>query len=132
MPARILIIEDDGPSRSLLRYLLEASGYTTVEAVDGQTGLQLALSERLDMVLCDLQVPAVNGYEIVQHLHQNPLWRRVPVIAVTAFSMIGDRRKALDAGFDEHITKPIVPESFVAQIEAFLPIELRANPSARP
>jgi len=128
MPARILVIEDDGFSRDLLKYLLEMAGYVVLEAEDGGAGLQMALTENPDLVLCDLQMPVLNGYEVVQSLLASPVWRRVPVIAVTAFSMMGDRRKALDAGFDEHMTKPIEPESFIHRVEAFLPAELRANP----
>jgi two-component system cell cycle response regulator DivK len=129
MPARILIIEDDSASRQLLRYLLETAGHATAEAADGGQGLHMALTGDFDMVLCDLQMPVLNGYEVVQQLLVDSLWRRVPVIAVTAFSMTGDRRKALDAGFDDHITKPIAPEYFVALIEAFLPLEQRTNGS---
>jgi len=68
----------------------------------------------------------MNGYQVVQALREYPLWKQVPVIAVTAFSMAGDREKTLAAGFDEHISKPISPQHFVAQIEAFLPQALRS------
>ncbi len=126
MLARILIIEDDSFSRDLLSYLLASAGYTVLEAPDGKVGLRLALDGRPDLILCDLQMPVMNGYEVVRALHQQADWRKVPLIAVTAFSMLGDREKALDAGFDEHISKPIAPETFIAQIEAFLPPPLRA------
>lgn len=125
MPTRILIIEDDSASRALVGYLLEAAGYTTLEAEDGGAGLHLALQAQPDLIICDLQMPVMNGYELARALQEHPHWRRVPMIAVTAFSMSGDRETALAAGFDEHITKPITPETFVAQIEAFLPGSLR-------
>lgn len=127
MPARILIIEDDLASRELLRYLLAAAGYVTLEAEDGATGLRMALEDRPDLVVSDLQMPAMNGYDVLRGLQAQAGWRRIPVLAVTAFSMAGDRERVLAAGFDEHITKPIVPETFVSQIEAFLPPELRAS-----
>lgn len=127
MPARILIIEDDNASRELAQYLIEAAGYATLVAEDGRCGVRLAFESNPDLVLCDLQMPAMNGYEVVRRLRDNPAWPRVPLIAVTAFSMSGDRGIALAAGFDEHISKPIVPETFVAQIEAFLPPELRVK-----
>lgn len=130
MPATILIIEDDDASRELVKYLLEVAGYPTLGAEDGRTGVQKALEARPDLVLCDLQMPVMNGYEVARYLRDAPGWRRVPLIAVTAFSMPGDRESALLAGFDDHITKPIVPETFVAQVEAYLPSELRAPPSA--
>lgn len=127
MSARILIIEDDSASRELVKYLLDASGYDTLDVDDGSIGVRMALEASPDLVICDLQMPIMNGYEVVRCLKVHPDWRRVPMIAVTAFSMTGDRETALAAGFDEHITKPITPETFVAQIEAFLPPELRAT-----
>jgi len=129
MPTRILIIEDDSASRALVRYLLEAAGYTTLEAEDGGAGLHLALQTQPDLIICDLQMPVMNGYEVARALREQPNWHRVPLIAVTAFSMAGDRETALAAGFDEHITKPITPETFVTQIEAFLSRALQVRHS---
>ena len=130
MPASILIIEDDDASRELLKYLLEAAGYSTLGADDGRKGVDLAMAQHPDLVLCDLQMPVMNGYEVVQYLRAEPGWHRAPLIAVTAFSMPGDRETALVAGFDDHITKPIAPETFVGKVEAFLPMELKAPRSA--
>jgi two-component system cell cycle response regulator DivK len=130
MPATILIIEDDDASRELVKYLLEVAGYPTLDAEDGRVGVRLALEARPDLILCDLQMPVMNGYEVARYLRDAPDWRRVPLIAVTAFSMPGDRESALLAGFDDHITKPIFPETFVAQVEAYLPSELRSPQSA--
>jgi two-component system cell cycle response regulator DivK len=127
MLARILIIEDDSFSRDLVKYLLEWSGYSVLVAENGNEGLSMALVAKPDLIICDLQMPVMNGYEVVHALKNQTDWRRVPVIAVTAFSMRGDRETALAAGFDEHISKPIAPEYFVAQIEAFLPTTLRAG-----
>jgi two-component system cell cycle response regulator DivK len=121
-----LVIEDDAFSRELVRYLLDWQGYTVLEAADGAAGVRLALSAHPDLVLCDLQMPVLNGYEVVRCLRANPAWHTVPVIAVTAFSMPGDRDTALAAGFDDYLTKPITPEIFVQQISAFLPPALRA------
>lgn len=125
MAARILIIEDDDASRELVKYLLAAAGHTMLVAEEGRAGVRLALEERPDVIICDLQMPVMNGYEVVRTLREHPDWKPVPLIAVTAFSMIGDREAALAAGFDEHISKPIVPETFTSQVEAFLPISLR-------
>jgi two-component system cell cycle response regulator DivK len=110
----------------LVRYLLESAGYATLEAEDGGVGLHLALQAQPDLIICDLQMPVMNGYELARALREHPGWCQVPLFAVTAFSMAGDRETALAAGFDEHISKPIVPETFVAQIEAFLPSSLHA------
>ncbi len=127
MLARILIIEDDSFSRDLVSYLLRSAGYTVLQANDGSVGLRLALQETPDLIICDLQMPVMNGYDVVRGLRRSTDWRRVPLIAVTSFSMLGDRQKALSAGFDEHIGKPVSPETFIAQIETFLPPALKAR-----
>jgi len=126
MRARILIIEDDNFSRDLVMYLLSSAGYSVLEAEEGRTGLQIALQAQPDLIICDIQMPVMNGYDVLRALRNDTSWRRVPVIAVTAFSMRGDREKALSAGFDDHISKPIAPEHFIAQIEAYLPPALKA------
>ncbi|MFN4118087.1 response regulator [Acidovorax sp.] len=118
--ATILVIEDDDASRQLVTYLLEASGHTVLSADNGAAGLELALSQPHDLILCDLQMPIMNGYQVAQTLRSHPRWRAVPLVAVTAFSMPGDREKALEMGFDDHFSKPITPETFVQQIEGFL------------
>ncbi|HVL45642.1 MAG TPA: response regulator [Acidovorax sp.] len=119
-PATVLVIEDDDASRWLFTYLLEAAGHRVLAAENGAAGLALALAEGPDIVLCDLQMPVMNGYEVARGLRASPHWRVVPLVAVTAFSMPGDREKALEVGFNEHLPKPITPETFVQQIEAFL------------
>lgn len=126
MPARILIIEDDPASLELAQYLLDTAGYATLAAIDGGAGLALALSARPDLVICDLQMPVMTGYEVVRRLRDGTTWRRVPLVAVSAFSMPGDRETALAAGFDAYYSKPIVPETFVQDIERLLPPEARA------
>lgn len=130
MKATILVIEDDDASRELLTYLLEASGYRVLAAENGALGLGLALAEGPDLILCDLQMPVMNGYEVAQALRSHHRWRVVPLVAVTAFSMPGDREKALEVGFDEHLAKPINPETFVQQVEAFLVDPSSAPPGA--
>lgn len=127
MPARILVIEDDPASLELVTFLLEAAGYEFLIATDGASGLDLALRENPDLVLSDVQMPALTGYELAQRLRAESAWRRVPVVAVSAFSMRGDREKALAAGFDGYLTKPIAPLSFIPEINAFLPAELRRS-----
>ena len=121
MTTCILVIEDDLPSMTLVRYLLDSAGYRTIFAESGQDGAQKAVDASPDLILCDLQMPIWSGYDVVRHLKTHPAWRRVPIIAVTASAMTGDREEVLAAGFDGYISKPIVPEWFVAEIEAFLP-----------
>jgi CheY-like chemotaxis protein len=126
MTARILVIEDDEASRMLVTYLLEADGYQVYSASDGREGVRAALEHGPDLILSDLQMPVMDGYEVARLLHADPGWRRAPLVAVTAFSMPGDREKALEVGFQDHISKPIDPERFVRQVEAYLAPASRA------
>jgi two-component system cell cycle response regulator DivK len=127
MEAHVLIVEDDAASRELLRYLFAAYGYRVTVAGDGAEGTQRALAEDPDLILCDLRMPKMDGYGVAKALQSSPSWRRVPLIAVTAFSMPGDRERALAAGFAAYFSKPIVPETFVREIEQFLPPALLAG-----
>jgi two-component system cell cycle response regulator DivK len=127
MPARILIIEDDPASRELARYLLDTAGYVTLIATDGGTGARMAIEEQPDLVLCDLHLPVMDGPAAIAIVRADPRWNPVPVVALTASSMAGDREKTLAAGFDDYLSKPITPETFVKQIEAFLPPDLRTG-----
>lgn len=127
MTARIAIIEDNQANLELVKYLLECSGYAVSVARDGRQGVALVTQIRPDLVICDLQMPALDGYEVLKLLRQDPALAQVPVIAVTAFSMPNDRQKVLTAGFDGYISKPIEPETFVSQVGAFLPDTLRRN-----
>ena len=124
--ARILVIEDDAASLQLATYLLDSAGYGTVAAVDGVTGLALARRGGLDLILCDLQLPGLNGFEVFASLPRPPDPAAVPVVAFTAFSMPVDRERVLAAGFAGYLTKPIDPERFVATVETFLPPSRRA------
>src|SRR5438552_4979405 len=128
MAARVLIIEDNKANLELAEYLLEASGYATLAARDGEEGVRAAQKEKPDLIICDLQMPIMDGYEVVKHLKSDPLLRPIPVIAVTALSMPGDRNKVLAAGFDGYLSKPIDPETFVRTVEVFLPPALCARP----
>ena len=125
MGARILVIEDDADTLALMTYLLGAFGYRTIAAEDGLAGLAAARAERPDLILCDVQLPGLDGYGIVRELAADPELSSIPRVAVTASAMAGDRSKLLAAGFHGYFSKPIVPESFVQELGAFLPPALR-------
>lgn len=125
MAARILVIEDNAANLELVRYLLSYSGYVVLEARDGAQGVEMALREQPDLIVCDLQMPLLDGYQVLDELRQSPGGATAVIVAVTAFSMPNDRQKVIAAGFDGYLSKPIEPENFVAQIEAFLPPDLR-------
>jgi CheY-like chemotaxis protein len=104
---RILIVDDKATSRELLRTVLERDGYSIVEAADGGEALQKARGENPDLILLDLQMPVLNGYEVLTELRQDSRYRTLPIIALTASAMQGDREKALAAGFTAYLTKPV-------------------------
>ncbi|HEV3166851.1 MAG TPA: response regulator [Isosphaeraceae bacterium] len=132
MAGRILVIEDNAPNLELMTYLLKAFGYTTLEALDGDQGLEIAWRERPDLIICDLQLPTIDGYAVAQQLKSDPAYGAIPVVVVTAFAMVGDREKVLAAGFDGYISKPIAPETFISQVELFVRPELRGVLSLQP
>src|SRR5437879_6442035 len=123
---QILIIEDNKTNRELMVYLLNAFGYSTSEAVNGRTGVEIARKGHPQLVVCDIQVPELDGYGIIRELKTDETLREIPVVAVTALAMVGDRDRILAAGFDGYIPKPIAPETFVAELEKFLPAGKRA------
>lgn len=128
MAASILVIEDNEANLALVQYLLASAGHRVLLARDGVDGVQAARMALPDLVVCDLQMPRLDGYGVLQALRADPGTRDIPVVAVTAFSMADDRERVSLAGFDGYLTKPIEPELFIGQIESFL----RAAPPATP
>lgn len=118
--ARILIIEDNPANIELMSFLLSAYGHAPSSAADGPRGVAAARSERPDLIACDVNLPGMDGFAVLAELKGDPALAGVPILAVTALAMTGDREKVLAAGFDGYISKPIEPESFVAELEAFL------------
>lgn len=132
MSVCMLIIEDHPANLKLMVYLLKAFGYTLLTAEDGEEGLAMARRELPDLIVCDVQLPGLNGYEIAQRLKSDPALRTIPLIAVTALAMVGDRDKVMAAGFDGYICKPIKPRTFVEEVEAFLlPGQVSIQPPQR-
>jgi two-component system cell cycle response regulator len=131
MPARILLIEDNPANLELMSYLLMAFGYTPHTLTHGAAGLVAAQAEMFDLILCDIHMPEMDGYEVARRLKADPARQSVPLLAVTALAMVGDREKVLAAGFDGYIVKPIDPETFVQQIEVFLGPNRRNTASAQ-
>ncbi|MGD0126073.1 MAG: response regulator [Terriglobia bacterium] len=130
--ARILVVEDDPNNLELITYLLKAFGHDTLEAHDGEQALEVAQRERPDLVLMDIQMPVMDGYEAVRLLKNNSVYEATPILALTALAMVGDRNKILQAGFDGYVSKPIDPESFVQQLDPYLLNHLGAASRATP
>ena len=104
---KILVVDDDPSSRELMRELLEASGHVVSEAENGKTALELIRKRKPDLVFLDLQMPLRDGFSVIRELRHELQFRNLPVVAVTASAMIGDRERAITAGFDSYIAKPI-------------------------
>lgn len=130
MPARILVIEDNPANLELVTYLLRAFGHTPLAATDGREGMAIARQERPDLVLCDVHVPEMDGYEFARRLRADPRLRKTPLVAVTGLAMVGDRERILAAGFNAYVAKPIVPETFVTDLDPLLPEGLRSSPES--
>ena len=118
--ARVLVVEDQAENLDLMVYLLTAFGHETVVARDGAEGLAVAAQARPDLVVMDLQMPVMDGYEAATRLKADPGLAQIPVVAVTAYAMVGDQERILQRGFDGYLTKPIDPESFVSELERHL------------
>ncbi len=120
MSAQVLLIEDNAANLELMTYLLGASGYNTSSAIDGFTGLEAAKTGEYDLILTDILMPQLDGYEFARRCKADSHLARIPLVAVTALAMIGDRERIFAAGFDGYISKPIDPHKFVAQVASFL------------
>lgn len=119
MRGRILLIEDNELNRYLVSFLLGKHGFEVLAAEDGPTGIALAEEESPDLVLLDIQLPRMDGYEVARALRRSPSLAQTSIVAVTSYTISGDRSKALEA-FDGYLEKPINPECFVDQVQGFL------------
>ncbi|HUW40786.1 MAG TPA: response regulator [Rectinemataceae bacterium] len=107
MPRKVLICEDNAANRVLFRDILAVDGIETIEATDGEAGVRLATAAAPDLVIMDIQMPVMNGYEAMRALRRSPPTSGIKIIAVTSFAMSGDREKAIEAGADEYLSKPV-------------------------
>lgn len=120
MNATVLLIEDNEQNRYLATFLLERNGFKVVSAFNGPRGIELAKTLAADLILLDIQLPGMDGYEVARTLREIDVLRDTPIIAVTSYAMVGDREKSLASGCNGYIEKPINPETFVAEISSFL------------
>jgi len=109
MTERILVVEDQEDLRGILRDLLTSSGYEMLEAADGQAGVDKAKAEKPDLILMDIQMPVMDGYEATRQIKANLDLKSIPIVAVSSFAMKGDEEKARASGCDHYVTKPYSP-----------------------
>src|SRR5919197_2232862 len=121
MSARVLVVEDQEDNRRIVRDLLSSAGYQIVEAVSGEEGVSLAEREQPDLILMDIQLPDLDGYEATRRIRANPALEKIPIIAVTSYALSGDDVKARAAGCDDYVTKPFSPRALLAKVREYLP-----------
>ena len=119
MSKRILVVEDQEDLRGVLRDLLIGSGYTVLEAGDGEAGVAKTNSDRPDLILMDIEMPVIDGYEAARRIKADPFLKPIPIIAVSSFAIKGDEEKARAAGFDHYVTKPYSPMQLLRLIRGF-------------
>lgn len=130
MCAKVLVVDDDQVNIDLLGYLLRAFGHEPMLSLTGEDAIRKARTHLPHLVVCDIQMPGLDGFEVLRRLRGDPNCEGMKIVGVTALAMVGDREKVLAAGFDGYMAKPITPETFVSDVERFLPASL--IPSRKP
>lgn len=120
MNTMVLVIEDNEQNLYLMRFLLEKNGFTVLEATDGIKGVEMAKEIKPELILLDIQLPIMDGYEVARELRKNDDLDATTIVAVTSYAMVGDRERVLEAGADGYIEKPIDPDKFISQIKKYM------------
>jgi len=121
MSKRILVVEDTEDNRQIIRDLLTSVGYELTEAVTGAEGVALAAQCKPDLILMDMQLPVLDGYEATRQIKANPELRHIPIVAVTSYALAGDEEKTRAAGCDAYVAKPFSPRQLLAKVRELLP-----------
>ena len=121
MSRRILVVEDQADNRQILHDLLSSVGYEVIHAENGEKALAAATTERPDLILMDIQLPLLDGYEVTRRIKANPELRTIPVIAVTSYALSDDEGKARAAGCDAYVSKPYSTRALLAKIREYVP-----------
>ncbi len=121
MSKRILVVEDQEDNRQIIRDMLSATDYEIMEAESGEAALAAVAKQRPDLILMDIQMPIMDGYEVTRRIKADPALRSIPIIAVTAYTLGGEEQKARTAGCDEYVPKPYSPRQLLAKIRQYLP-----------
>jgi len=116
---KILVVEDNEDNFYLIRFILENNGFEVIEARNGNSGVELAIKEKPDLIIMDIQLPDINGLEVTKKIRSSKVDRSLPIVAITSYAMTGDKENALAAGCNGYIEKPIDPENILAEINKF-------------
>jgi two-component system cell cycle response regulator DivK len=120
LPKKVLVVDDNQDSRELVVKVLKNKGYEMIEATDGEEAIEKAVGERPDLILLDISIPKLDGYEVTRRLKSREEFKETPIVALTAHAMKGDRAKALEAGCEGYISKPINIRELPAQVKSFI------------
>jgi two-component system, cell cycle response regulator DivK len=118
--SKILIVEDNEKNMYLISYILKKKGYEIIQATTGEQGVELAIKEKPDLIIMDIQLPGIDGLETTRRIRASGADGNVPILAITSYAMTGDREKALEAGCTGYIEKPINPDTVLSEIEKYL------------
>ena len=121
MSKRILVVEDQEDNRRIVRDLFTRSGYEIIEATTGEEGVTMAETQCPDLILMDIQLPVIDGYEAARRIKANPALHHIPIIAVTSYALSGDDVKAFAAGCNDYVAKPFSPRALLAKVREYLP-----------
>lgn len=117
---RVLIVEDNEKNRYLISFILKSEGFDLIEAITGEEGVDKAISEHPDLIIMDIQMPGIDGYEATRRIRASPAGEKVPIVALTSYAMTGDRERALAAGCTGYVEKPINPDTIIDEIRRYL------------
>ena len=120
MSKRILVVEDTEDNRQIIRDLLTSAGYELIEAVTGEEGVALAVQHRPDLIIMDIQLPVLDGYEATRRIKAQPDLAMIPIVAVTSYALAGDEAKTKAAGCDGYVAKPFSPRQLLAKVREFI------------
>jgi two-component system cell cycle response regulator DivK len=123
MTHRVLVVEDTADNRQIIRDVLGAAGFELLEATDGAEGLAAATANVPDLILMDIQLPVMDGYETTRRIKADPGLKHIPIVAVTSYALSGDEEKTRAAGCDAYLAKPFSPRQLLAMVRSFLPAE---------
>jgi two-component system cell cycle response regulator DivK len=120
---KILVIDDDKKNRYLISFLLEKESFEVVIATNGFEGIEAAKKQRVDLIIMDIKMPKMNGYETTKRIRRLKKYKSIPIVALTSYAMMEDKEKAMKAGCTGYMSKPINPETFISEIKKFLEVK---------
>ena len=127
---KILVVDDDKKNRYLVSFLLEKEGFEVFIATNGLEGIEAAKKQQVDLILMDIKMPKIDGYEATRRIRRLKKYKSIPIIALTSYAMMEDKEKAMKAGCTGYMSKPITPETFTKEIKKFLEVKDEKNISS--